>query len=168
MSIPILSWSDIGDVQALERHTQLLPDALELIQISLVLLLVLDLLPDTLEDPNGGRVVVNTTSSAEGSLYDGRRRDQIVGEAVVETTLDFEQILSLLEELDVALGEGLESLLVGGGGGRASEGWGDPADGRPGAEESSECGGRTHIWWFEGEKKVEVAIRVATAGVGTE
>jgi len=156
------------DVQASRRHTQLLPDTLELIQISLVLLLVLDLLPDTLEDPNGRGVVVDTTSSAEGSLDDGRRRDQIVGEAVVETTLDFEQILSLLEELDVALGEGFESLLVGGGGGRASEGWGDPTDGRPGAEESSERGGRTHIWWFEGEKKVEVAPRVATAGVGTE
>jgi len=168
VSMPVPNWSDIGDAQASRRHTQLLPDTLELIQISLVLLLVLDLLPDTLEDPNGGGVVVDTTSSAEGSLDDGRRGDQIVREAVVETALDFEQILSLLEELDVALGEGFESLLVGGGGGRAGEGWGDPADGRPGAEESSERGGRTHIWWFEGEKKVEAALRVATAGVDTE
>ena len=91
-----------------------------------------------------------------------------MGEAIVETTLDFKQILSLLEELDVALGEGFESLLVGGGGGRASERWGDPADSRPGAEESCERGGRAHIWWFEGEKKVEVAFRVATAGFDTE
>jgi len=79
-----------------------------------------------------------------------------VGEAIVETTLDFEQILGLLEELDVALGEGFESFLVGRGGGRTSEGGGNPADGGPGAEESSERGGRAHIWWFEGEKKVQV------------
>jgi len=54
---------------------QLLPDTLELFQISLVLLLVLDLLPDTFKDPNRGRVVVNTASSAEGSLDDRRRGD---------------------------------------------------------------------------------------------
>jgi len=54
---------------------QLLPDTLELFQISLVLLLVLNLLPDTFEDPNRGRVVVNTASSAEGSLDDRRCGD---------------------------------------------------------------------------------------------
>ena len=128
----------------LKRHTELFPDALELIQISLVLLLVLDLLPDTFKDPNGGRVVVDATGSTKGSFNDGRSRDQVMGEAVVQTTLDFEQVLGLLEELNVTLGEGFESLLVGGRGGRASEGWGDPTDGRPSAEESSERGGRTH------------------------
>lgn len=75
-----------------------------------------------------------------------------MGEAVIQTALDLEQILGLLEELDVALGEGFESLLVRSGGGRTSEGRGDPADGRPGAEESSERGGRAHIWWFEKRK----------------
>ena len=130
--------------QALKRRTEFLPDTLELIQISLVLLLVFDLLLDTLEDPYGGRIVVNATGSTKSGLDDGRRRDQIVGEAVVQTTLDFEQILRLLEELNVALCEGFESLLVRSGGGRASEGRGNPADGRPGAEESSERGGRTH------------------------
>jgi len=151
--MPVPNWLGTEAVQALKRHTQLLPDTLELIQISLVLLLVLDFLPDTLEDPNGGRVVVDTASSAEGSLDDGRRRDQIVGEAVVETTLDFKQILGLLEELNVSFGEGFEGLLVGGGGGRTSKGWGDPADGRPGAEESSERGGRAHIWWLREKRK---------------
>ena len=119
----------------------------------MILLLILDLLPDTLKYPNGGRVVVDTTSGAERSLNDGRRRDQIVGEAVVETTLDFKQVLSPLEEMHVALGEGFKSLLVGGGGGRAGEGWGDPTDGGPGAEEGSERGGRAHSWWSGGEGK---------------
>jgi hypothetical protein len=133
-------------------YTELFPDALEFIQISLILLLVLDLLPDTLKNPNGGRVVVDATGGTKGSLNNRRRRNQIVGEAVIQTTLDLEQILGLLEELDVALGEGFESFLVRGGGGGASEGWGDPTDGRPGAEESNERGGRTHSWWFEGKE----------------
>lgn len=101
---------------ALGRRTKLIPDALELLQISLVLLLVLDLLPNTLKYPNGGRVVVDATGSAESSLNDGRRRNQVVGEAIVQTALELEQILGLLEELDVTLGEGLKSLLVGSGG----------------------------------------------------
>ena len=70
-------------------------------------------------------------------------------------SLDFEQILGLLEELNVTLGERFKGLLVRSGGRRASEGWGDPANGRPGAEESSERGGRAHSWWSEGEKKME-------------
>ena len=77
-----------------------------------------------------------------------------MGEAVIQTTLDFEQILGLLEELDVALGEGFESFLVRSGGGLASEGRGDPTDGRPSAEESNERGGRTHSWWL-GKGKVK-------------
>lgn len=36
-----------------------------------------------------------------------------MGEVVIETVLDFEQVLGLLEELYVALGEGFESLLMG-------------------------------------------------------
>jgi len=54
---------------------KLFPDALELVQIRLVLLLVLDLLPDTLEDPDGSRVVVNATSSADCCLDDRRCGD---------------------------------------------------------------------------------------------
>ena len=79
-------------------------------------------------------------------------------EAVVETTLDLEQILRLLEELDVALGEGFEALLVGSGGGRASERRGDPADGRPCAEEGSERGGRAHGWWLREKRKWKVKL----------
>jgi hypothetical protein len=110
---------------------------------------VLNFFPDALKDSDGGRVVVDTTGRTEGSLNDGGRRDQIVGEAVVQTTLDLEQVLSLLEELDITLGEGFESLLVRSGGGRASEDWGDPASDGPGAKESSERGGRAHSWRFK-------------------
>ena len=151
--MPVTNRSDTGAFQALTRHTKLFPDTLKLVQISLVLLLVLYLLPNTLKYPNGRRVVVDTTSGAEGRLDHGRRGDQVVGEAVVETTLDFEQILRLLEELNVTLGEGFESLLVGGGGRRAGEDWGDPADGGPGAKEGSERGGRAHGRWYEGKRK---------------
>ena len=51
-------------------RTKLFPNTLELIKVLLILLLVLNLLPDTLEDPDGGRVVVYATGSTEGSLDD--------------------------------------------------------------------------------------------------
>ena len=151
--MPVDNRSGIRDFSGARRYTELFFNTLEFIQVSLILLLVLDLLPDTLKNPNSGRVVVDATGSTKGSLNNRRGRNQIVGETVIQTTLNLEQILGLLEELDVALGEGFESFLMRSGGGRASEGWGDPADGRPGAEESNERGGRTHSWWFEEKGK---------------
>ena len=74
-------------------RTKLFPNTLELIKVLLILLLVLNLLPDTLEDPDGGRVVVYTTGSTEGSFDDGRGGDQIMGEAVVQAALNFEKVL---------------------------------------------------------------------------
>lgn len=74
------------------------------------MLLVLHLLLDTLEDTDGGRVVVHAPGGADGSLNDGGCRNEIVGEAVVETTLNLEEILGRLEEVDVALREGLKGL----------------------------------------------------------
>lgn len=102
-------------VMRMRRPTKLLPQALELIQVSLVLRLVLHLLLHTLEDPDSRCIVVNATGGAHSSLDDGGRRNKVVGEAVVEAPLDLEQILGLLEESDVALREGLESFLMRGG-----------------------------------------------------
>ena len=94
------------------RLTKLLSQALKFIKISLVLLLVLNLLLDTLENADGGRVVVHATRSAECGLDDRGRRDEVVGEAVVEPALHLKEVLGLLEESDVALRKGLKSLLV--------------------------------------------------------
>lgn len=151
--MPVANRSGIESFSDTKQHTKLFSNALEFIQVSLILLFVLHLLPDSLENPYSGRVVVDATGSTKGSLNNRRCRDQIVRETVVQTTLYLKQILSLLEELDVALGEGFESFLVRSGGGRASKGWGDPADGWPGAEESNERGGGTHSWWFEGKMR---------------
>lgn len=113
------------------------------------MLLVLDLLADTLEDADGGRVVVDTSGCAEGSLDDGWGGNEIVGEAVVESSLDLEKVFSVLEELDVAFVEGLECLLTVCAGGWAGEDGGDALCGGAGAKESGEhlgahhgCGGR--------------------------
>jgi hypothetical protein len=92
--------------------TKFFPYTLELFKVCLVLLLVLHLLPDTLKDTDGGSVVVHPTGGAEGSLANRRGGDQVMREAVVETALDFEQILRVLEEGDIALREGLEGLLA--------------------------------------------------------
>lgn len=92
--------------------TKLLPYRLELLEVRLVLLVVLNLLLDTLEDADGGCVVVHATGRAECGLDDGGRGYEIVGKTVVKPALHLKEVLGLLEESDVALGEGLESLLV--------------------------------------------------------
>lgn len=42
----------------------------------------------TLEDPHGGRVVVDPSGSPQGGSAHGRRRDKIVGESIVQVTLE--------------------------------------------------------------------------------
>lgn len=94
------------------KRTQLLPNRLQLIQIRLILRLVLHLLLNPLEDPDRRRVVVHPPSCAERGLADRGGRDEIMSEAVVQTPLDLEQVLGIVEEIDIALGEGLERLLL--------------------------------------------------------
>ena len=91
-------------------HTKLISKRLELVKVRLILLLVLHFLLDTVEDADSSRVVVHATGGADGGLYNSRCGDEIMGEAVVETTLDLEEILRSLEEVDVALRKGLEGL----------------------------------------------------------
>ena len=126
------------------RRTELLAEGLELIEVSLVLLLVLDLLLDALEDTDGGRVIVDTAGGADCSLDDGGGGDEIVGKAVVEATLDLEEVLGRLEEGHVALREGLEGLLAVCAGGGAGEGGGDAGRGGAGAEEGGRDAGTQH------------------------
>lgn len=93
------------------RLTKLLSQALKFIKISLVLLLVLNLLLDTLENSDGSRVVVDPSGGTDGSLDDRGGRDEVMSEAIVETALNLEQVLGGLEKLNVTLVEGLEGLL---------------------------------------------------------
>ena len=131
------------------RRTELLAEGLELIEVSLVLLLVLDLLLDALEDTDGGRVVVDAAGSADGSFDDSGGGNEVVGEAVVEAALDLEEVLRGLEELHVALGEGLERLRAvavraGGGAGERGGDAGRGEGGGAGAEEGGRDAGAEH------------------------
>lgn len=121
-----------------EKLTKLLPERFELIEVRLVLLLVLNLLLDTFENPDRGCVVVDAACSPDGSLDDSRCGHEIMRKAVVEAALNLKEILSRLEEVDVTLGEGLERLLSVCAGGRAGEGGSNAS--RSGA--SAEEGGR--------------------------
>ena len=94
------------------KRTKLLAERLELIKVLLILLLVLNLLLDALKHPDCGRVVVHATGGTNSGFDDGGGRDKVVGETVVEAALDLEEILSRLEEVDVALREGLKRLLA--------------------------------------------------------
>lgn len=78
--------------------TELLDDRLEVVKVGLVLSLVLDLGLDTLKDADGGSVVVDLARGTEGSLNDGGGGDEVVGEAVVQSTLELEEVANLLEE----------------------------------------------------------------------
>ena len=74
--------------------------------------LILDLLLDALKDPDSGGVVIHAARRTERRLDDGGRRYEVVRKAVVQSALDLEKVLCGLEEVDVALRERLEGLLV--------------------------------------------------------
>ena len=95
-----------------KARTKFLAERLELVKVRLILLFVLNLLLNTLEDADSSRVVVNATGGTDSGFDDGGGRDKVVGETVVEAALDLEEILSRLEEVDVALREGLKRLLA--------------------------------------------------------
>lgn len=52
------------------QRTKLFPERLEFSEVGLVLALVIDLCLDTLKDPDGSRIVVDTASGAESGLDD--------------------------------------------------------------------------------------------------
>ena len=118
-----------GEELLLEHHAELFPDALQLLEVLVVLALVLDLGVDacavvlvcapgcacgpghcdvaiggkrTLEYPDGGGKVVDAPGGSEGSDDDAGRGNEIVGESVVEVTLQLEDVLDVLELLLVS------------------------------------------------------------------
>jgi hypothetical protein len=128
----------------------------QLIEVSLVLPLVLDLLADTLEDANGGGIVVDLAGGAECGVDDLGGGDEVVGEAVVEASLELEEVRDRVEEGVVTLVEGLEGLgLVGVGaalgGARAGVGKADWKHHVSGAEICARVAEETEQGGSEGE-----------------
>jgi len=101
----------LGVKVLLQRHTKLLPQRLELLEILLVLTLVLDLGLETLENTDGGGEVVHPAGGLQGSDDDAGRGDKIVGEGVVEVALELEDILNTIKLLLEPSSELLEGLL---------------------------------------------------------
>jgi hypothetical protein len=112
-----------------KQLTQLLQDRAELGQISLVLPLVLHLLLDTLQDPDGRGVVVALARCPERRIDHFGGGHEIVRKAVVEPTLQLKQVGAGSKKDPVPLVEGVERLglvrdgCVLGGSGIPAEGW---------------------------------------------
>ena len=70
-----------------EVLTELLDDGLELLDVGVVLGLLLDLHADSLDRSDSGREVVESSGSSDHGLDDLDGRDEIVGEAVVHSSL---------------------------------------------------------------------------------
>lgn len=98
-------FSKLGEKVLLEGDAELLSNVLESVKVCLVLGLVVNLVFETLENSDGGGEVVDSSAGLQGLLDHGGCGHQIVGETVVENSLDLKQIVSLLKLL-------LESVLV--------------------------------------------------------
>ena len=133
-----------------KTRTELLAHGLQLVQVCLVLLLVLHLLPDALKDAHGSRVVIDASRGAQSSFNDGGRGHEIVREAVVQATLDLEQVLRGREEIDVAFVEGFECLLAVRTGRGAGEDWCRPECDGASAEQRGEHASADHDDCFVG------------------
>jgi hypothetical protein len=88
--------------------TKILNNRLQFIQVRLVLSNILDLFLDTLQDPNSGSVIVNLSSALQSFRDDLSSWDEIVGETVVESSLEFKEVRTVLEECSVSVIECLE------------------------------------------------------------
>lgn len=67
---------------------------------------------ETLKNADGGGVVVDAAGGLEGSLDDGGGGDEIVAEGVVQATLELEEVVNVVKELDETLGEVLKGLFL--------------------------------------------------------
>lgn len=90
------------------KPTQLLNRPLQLVQVRLVLSLVLDLFFDTLQDTHSGGVVVDLTGTSERGVNDLGGRDEIVCKAIVQASLQLEEVVARGEKILVAGVECLE------------------------------------------------------------
>lgn len=74
--------------------------------VLLVLRLVLDLVLDTFVDANGGGEVVDASGSLEGGGDDLLVGHQVVGKAVVQASLELEEVVYAVKELGICSMEG--------------------------------------------------------------
>jgi hypothetical protein len=91
---------------------QLVLEGSELIQVLLVKSIRASLDLQSLENTDGSGVVINASGGLEGSSNDGGRGNEIVAEGVVQSTLELEDIIDVVKELDEALSVVLEGLLT--------------------------------------------------------
>lgn len=92
----------IGVQVFFQVNTQLLSDVLQLLQVGGVLLFVFHLVFQGLEGSDGSWVVVDSSTSLQCFFNDDRGRDQVVGETVVQDSLDLEEIVCVFELLFVS------------------------------------------------------------------
>lgn len=92
----------LGVQLLLQVNAQLGSGVLQLVQVGLVLLLVLNLVLQSLKGSHGSRVVIDSSASLQRLLDDGWRRNQVVRETVVQHSLDLEQVVGVLELLFVS------------------------------------------------------------------
>jgi len=93
-------------------NTQLGLEGGELIQVLLVERIRSSLDLQSLKDTDGGGVVINASGGLESSGNDRGRGDKIVTEGVVQSTLELEDVINVVKELDETLGEVLKGLLA--------------------------------------------------------
>lgn len=92
----------LGVQLLLQVNAQLGSGVLQLVQVGLVLLLVLNLVLQSLKGSHGSRVVIDSSASLQRFLDDGWRRNQVIRETVVQHSLDLEQVVGVLELLFVS------------------------------------------------------------------
>lgn len=64
-----------------------------------------------LKDADGGGVVIHTSGSPKGCGNDRRRRDEIVSESIVQSTLELKDIIDIVKERDETLSEVFKAFL---------------------------------------------------------
>ena len=96
----------------LQRHTELLTQGLEHVEVLLVLAVVIRLGLDALKDAHSERKVVHAASRLQSALDNLGRGHEVLRKRVVEATLRLKLVLDTLKELDIAVVELLVRLVV--------------------------------------------------------
>lgn len=81
--------------------TEFLSHALCRCNVLLILRLVLDLVLDAFKNAHGSAVIVDASGRLEGRGHDLLIGDQIIGEAVVQASLQFKEVVYTVKEFRV-------------------------------------------------------------------
>lgn len=78
--------------------TEFIDHRLQLLQIRRVLIFILNLLLDSLQNPHCRSIIIHFPTSFQSSLNNVHRGNQIIGETIVESSLEFENVGAVGEE----------------------------------------------------------------------